>query len=574
MSGFAPSCAAPSAALWPASTAGVASGAVRVSDLPSREAVWAVEITAPGPSGQARPAPFGMISGMPSLTLSLPPDPLAPGDGAIVVTDRDWIGEPDDPDAPNVRWPSRLLEPPVLELGMPIYPTEGRRTEITAGELLLANADGALDGLRGAWRLAGRKVVISRGPLRRPVHARRAEFGRVAEMRVRRAPDGAGRLRLTLTSGAADLSVPANNLYAGTGGVEGPQSLTGQAKPRLYGIRRAMAPVLVDAGRLIYQVSDGGLQEVLSVSNQGVPWTPLGDLGGYGALEAATVPATSYYTCLASGHIRLGSTSSALSVAARGDPLAGSGTYRGGTAASIAIALLTGPGGVAVDQAPDWAFSSWPGGECGLLVAGGTVADAMERLAAGVGASWGADAFGRWYGRALVAPEAQGPSLALEPWMLRAPPEPAVQDQPPWWRARVTYQGRDVVLSGQDIAPSVAAAERDLLGQASLMAPPVLGAAQNLYPMALDGSVLDSVFDQVGPAEALAGSLMALFGVPREAWRVQIGAGAAGVAPQMLMPGTVVSLTWPGILSLAQPKPMLVRDVSSVGDRMTLTLWG
>jgi hypothetical protein len=67
---------------------------------------------------------------------------------------------------------------------------------------------------------------------------------------------------------------------------------------------------------------------------------------------------------------------------------------------------------------------------------------------------------------------------------------------------------------------------------------------------------------------------MALFGVPREAWRVQIGAGAAGVAPQMLMPGTVVSLTWPGILSLAQPKPMLVRDVSSVGDRMTLTLWG
>jgi hypothetical protein len=220
------------------------------------------------------------------------------------------------------------------------------------------------------------------------------------------------------------------------------------------------------------------------------------------------------------------------------------------------------------------AFYSWPTGEAGLLVTGGTVADAMERLAAGVGGWWGGDAFGRLYGGYLQAPEDQGPSITLEPWMLAAPPTEERQQTAPWWRARVAYGVLDRVQEGNDTAEAVAAALRTYWSQPNQVVTGLNLAAQAAYPAAVDADVLQSVFTGGAAAHALADRLLSLFGVPRRSWRVSIRSGTAGIAPAMVMPGTIVSLAWPTIRALSQGKSLLVRGLSVRGDRLELNLWG
>ncbi|MFC7608202.1 hypothetical protein [Teichococcus aestuarii] len=202
MTGLAPLSATPAASQWPATDAVSAAGVARARDLPVTDAVWTVEIQGAGSGGVPAPAPAGLVSGLPLSSIALPDD--GGGSATVVrVSDRGWITEPDDA-VPNQGMAPRLLEPPALEMQVPLYPGEGRRAEVAAGEVLLANGDGALDALVSDWTLSGLGVVIRRGPHRRPIPAASHEVGRIAEMRVARPLDGAGRLRLVLGSAARD----------------------------------------------------------------------------------------------------------------------------------------------------------------------------------------------------------------------------------------------------------------------------------------------------------------------------------------------------------------------------------
>ncbi|MFC4170241.1 hypothetical protein [Teichococcus aestuarii] len=571
MTGLAPLSATPAASQWPATDAVSAAGVARARDLPVTDAVWTVEIQGAGSGGVPAPAPAGLVSGLPLSSIALPDD--GGGSATVVrVSDRGWITEPDDA-VPNQAWPPRLLEPPALEMQVPLYPGEGRRAEVAAGEVLLANGDGALDALVSDWTLSGLGVVIRRGPHRRPIPAASHEVGRIAEMRVARPLDGAGRLRLVLGSAARDLAVPACPVFAGTGGEEGPEALAGQNKPRLFGHRQNFAPVLVDAARQIYLVAVGPIGSVVEVRNRGVAQDPYGEVGNYQALEEAYVPGSHYMVCLATGHIRLGSAPSLLTVTAQGDAAPATGGYLSDPA-DLAVKLLQGPGGLDPQRAPREAFSAWPTGPAGLLVTGGTVADAMERLAAGVNGWWGADEFGRMRGGALVVPETVGPGVALEPWMLLGRPEEEAQSQPPWWRARVRYAVRDVVQLGENVAQGAGAEARDYYGREGEVVTNLNAATQGAFPSAADGPVLDSPFVTAEPAQALADRLMALFGVPRRSWRVSLRSGASGISPAMVRPGTVLQLTYPRVASLAQGRNLLVLRLSVRGDTLTLLLWG
>jgi hypothetical protein len=563
----APVAAAPVSARWQPPAVAGAVGVFRASDLPVTDALWTAEIARPGPSGPPVTAILGLMSGLPLSTVAMPPDPLA-AFGAVRVSDRGWIGEPDDPDAANEAWPARLIEPPALEMAIPVYPTETRRTEVAAGEILLANADGGLDALAGDWTLAGRSVVIRRGPHRRPHHARAAEIGRVAQMRVVSALSGTTRLRLTLATAARDLDVPVCDLFAGTGGPEGPAELAGQARPRLCGRRRNFAPVLIDPSLLIYHLNDGPLRDVAAVRNRAVPQSWAGNVGTYGELASLVIAGGTYWTCRATGHVRLGSPATVLTADAEGDV--------GGmsTAAAIALHLLRGPGGLDALRAPAEAFLGWPAGVCGLLLSGGTVADAMDRLSAGIQGWWGADAFGRLYGGLLLPPEDFGPSVTIQPWMLLAPPEEEAGVPAPWWRNRVSYRSLDRVQAGEDVAGVVPEEERLWLGRPATQVTAINAAAQSAFPASTGEAEVDSIFDGAADAQAMADRLLRLFSAPRRAWRVALRAGTAGLSPSMLVPGTIVSLPFPRIAALAAGRALVVRSLSARGDRLDLILWG
>lgn len=564
--------AAALAALW--GSVAIAGGASvgPVQAQTGESGVWMVEIGAAASTAGSGPAPLAMMSiAMAPLVSPDRPSDLTSALPVIRLSDRGWIGEPGDSLAPNTPYPPRLAEPPALERNLPLYPDAGRRLALTAGELRLVNGDGALDALAGDWSVAGRRVVLRRGPHRRPRHAPLTEFSQVADLRAAGAASGTARLAVPLRPAAVELDVPICALYAGTGGLEGPSSLAGQFKPRLYGLKRNVEPVLIDAGLLLYQLHDGPMQQVRAVRDKGVALTSGGDVASYAALSSATVAAGSYKTCLAAGLIRIGSVPSLLTADARGDNDPSTGGYNTGSAAGIAQKLLRGPGGIA---AANGSLFAWPVGEFGLWLRGGTVAQAMEALATGIFGWWGTDTAGTYQGSQLAAPEDLPPVLTLEPWMLAGPPEEIGPLRAPWWRARVGYQALGRTQEGDQLAGAVTATDREYWGRGWRTAVAANTSISGSYPLAEDGPELVSGFDLAADAQSLADRLLALFSRPRRLFLARVRAGAGGFSWPTIQLGACLALRWPHHRALAAGRPMIVQGVSARGDATTLTLWG
>ncbi len=562
----------PVAAPW-SPPAGSSTGVVfPMLSQPLGPGVWMVALGARADSTGSGIAPVTLLApGFGPLVAPDRPSDSAPTARAVLVSDRGWIGEPDDPGEPNIAYPARLAAPPVLESRIPVYPDEPRRLTREAGEITLLNGDGAFDDLAGDWTIAGQAVSVRRGPHRRPLHAPSTDMALVATYRAAGAAVGTSRLAVTLRPLAADLAISLCTTYAGSGGIEGAAALGGQFKPRLYGRKRNIEPVLIDPSLLVYQIHDGAMDGVGAVRDRGIALADGGDVADYATLAAASVAAGSYRTCLAVGCLRVGAIPSSLTVDATGDAEAATGGYNAGTAASIARKLLEGPGGVGPVAADGFA---WPGGECGLFLRGGTVAEAMDILARGVFGWWGTDTVGTYQGGRIVAPEQEASPFPLQDAMLAAPPEEIGPARPPWWAVRVAYQGLGRVQVGEDLAGAVTAADRAAYGTAFRHAEAADGAIATRYPGAVPGAEITSVFDQAADAQALADDILALFGRPRRLFRVTMRAGAGGFCWPSLRVGAVVSLVWSRHRALASGRSMTVTGVSARGDATTLTLWG
>jgi hypothetical protein len=348
--------------------------------------------------------------------------------------------------------------------------------------------------------------------------------------------------------------------------------MAGQDKPVRYGIHRNAGGVLVHPGLLAYQLHDGRIQDVFSVRGRGALFTFAGDYGSWGALAAAVPTAGTYITCMALGLIRLGNSTTSLTVDFRGAAPDGWGYLN--TAASIAEHLLRAPGGILPDRAQASSFYEWPAGEVRLDATGMTVAGALDALAAGVGGWWGADTLGRFRGSALLLPENEGPSILLEPWMLAAPPQEVEAAQAPWWRVRVAYQALGVVQTGEDLPDVISPADRAYWGQPYQVVTEYDPEVQSAFPGATDGPLVESAFDDVADARAYAIRLMELFGTGRTAWQVPIRPDQAWRFWSVMEPGQLVRLPWPGISRLRDGRALILRGISARGDRLTLDLWG
>lgn len=548
----------------------LATPAVVPADLPVGASVWLLRLGVAATTARAVPVLPDMPAVMPVAGFGWPPvvDVAAP---RLLASDRGWIGEPDDSGAPNVAYRALLAAPPVIESAIPLVPGEYRRRVVSAGELALLNPRGALDGLAGDWSVGGQLVDVLCGPHRRPRHAPLGSFVTVARLRAAGAASGTNRLALPLQDAVADLSVPACATYAGTGGAEGTVEMAGQPKPLLLGLRRNIPVVLEDPARLIYRISHGNpISAVLAVRERGVPITA-GSLRLTRALLDANVPSAGTYDwCLADSTIRIepagGTTLTAVTVDARGDAAGG---YSGGTPASIALKLLLGPGGLGLPAIASDAFTTWPVGEAGLWLRGGTVAEAMDRLAERLATCWwGPDRLGRITGADIAPPEDLAPQWDITPPMLRAPPEEVPGGPAPRWRSRVGYAVWESVQTGQELAGSVSDADRQAYAQEARLAEAADPAIQAAYRLAEDADPVNSVFDLESDAQAVALRLQALFGKPRRTWRVSLN--RSGIA---LEAGAAVRLTYPRH-GLAAGRVLIVRRVSIRGDQTEALLWG
>lgn len=534
-------------------------GRLTVADLPDLPAVYLAELgSQPAPS-TVRLAPLGTPG---ALAPGATPWPRAAGSsGAVIrVSDRGWIGEPDDAAMPNVAYGPRLAEPPAIERAIRVLPEDIARGTFQAGELVLLNDDGALDVVGGEWTLAGRPVVIRRGPHRRPTRAAFAEFGLVAAMRATSAPMGTDRLTVGLTSAASDLAVPVCATYAGTGDIEGDSSLAGQNRPALYGYKRQLSPVTLLAGDLVYQVSSRPLAGITGVRDRGAPLDGTTDYPTLAALRAATVPAAHFATCRAQGLVRLGSTPG-------GQVTVDAAASGNGTHGGICLDLLRGPGGLTDDRvAPGGFLSALPPGQAGFLFSGGTVAHALDTVTGACAAWWGSDRLGWIVAGRLLAPESMGVMARLERWMLAAEPQ-EVAGTAPRWRQRVNYRALATVQSATDLVgiasenPAAVAA----YGTASQTATAYDTTIAQAYPAATDPEPLVSGFENVGDAQALAATLLALHGTRRRRWTVQVGRYG-----NLFDLGDAVEIDHPRLAG----RPWIVVGLSERGDTKTADLWG
>jgi hypothetical protein len=532
-----------------------------VWDLPDLPDEWLIELgTAPVPSSVQAPSPATPGA----WAMGAAPDSAATtGEIAGTVLRlslRGWIGEPSDDQMANVAYPNRLVEPPTLVRSIRVLPEDSARLTFQSGELSLDNADGGLDMLGGDWSMAGRPAVLRRGPHRTPIRARFGEFGRVADLRITSAALTSGdRLTLGLREAATDLSVPVCQTYAGSGGLEGDASLRGQQRPLLLGIKRQIQLQLLLSSSLVWQVAAGPLLEVFGVRDQGADLTLAGDHPNLAALLGATVPPGSYATCLALGLVRTGRKPFGMLTADA--QAAGDGSHNG-----VGLSLLRGPGGLPEDRIVASSFASLPGGLAGWIWTGGTVAAALDEVLRSCGGWWGSDRLGRIVAGRLARPDLMAPRITLERWMLTAEPSEE-RGAVPRYRQRVAYRRLATVQSATDLV-AIAADNPALVaayGTAERVASAYSAATYDGYPSATDPDPLPSGYDAEGDAQTLADELLALHGVRRRRWRVQVGKWG-----HLVELGDVVAVDHPRLAG----RSWVAVASDEVGDAKTLTLWG
>lgn len=109
-----------------------------------------------------------------------------------------------------------------------------------------------------------------------------------------------------------------SNFYGGTGGLDGDTEIQGEPIPIWMGVKRQVEPKLVDAANLIYQLNDGtigAMDSITAVRDQGVDKSFDTDVAD---ITTATPGVGEYATSLAGGYIKLGDKNGRITVDAQG----------------------------------------------------------------------------------------------------------------------------------------------------------------------------------------------------------------------------------------------------------------
>lgn len=292
----------------------------------------------------------------------------------------------------SVAFDPRLIDPGTLGVNIFSDGRTGGTTKLETGEIVLANADGALD----AWinySFDGRAVTIRSGDS----GAYPGAFRTILVGTVESAEASWDKFVLRLKDKQQVFTLPAlSTRYAGNNvlpdGLEGTEAdLKGKVKPRTFGKVFNVSPPLINTSKLTYEV--GPCQSISAVYDRGLALTPGADFATSALLQAAAPAAASYTTCLAEGYFRLGSSPAGQVTA---DVTQGA-TAANRTVAQIIKQLALNAGlsageisaadVAALDAAAPQVVGIWLSDESGF-------AQAMDMVAASVGAYYGFDAGG------------------------------------------------------------------------------------------------------------------------------------------------------------------------------------
>jgi len=349
----------------------------------------------------------------------------------------------------------RLLDPGSLGRHAYADGRTGGATRLETGEIVIANADGALDGWIN-YSFDGRAVVIRSGEagaypasfttlLTGTAEGIEATFDKIV-------------VRLRDKSWVFDKPV-CGSTYAGNNslpnGLEGAQQdVKGRRKPKTYGKVYNVSPPCVNTSRLIYEV--GVCNAVDAGYDRGATLTKGADYTSQSDMETNVPAAGNFRAWPAGGYVRLGSqpagqvTFDVTQGATAGNRTVAQILKQLALDAGIASGAINSADVTALDTANSAVVGIWVDDETSFLAA-------MDQVAASVGAWYGFDAGGTLRMGQLTAPSGT-PALTLYDYDIgeaieRVPPKDIGI---PAWRMTLGY-ARNFTVQASDLAGSVSA---------------------------------------------------------------------------------------------------------------------
>ncbi|WP_020476698.1 hypothetical protein [Halomonas smyrnensis] len=460
-------------------------------------------------------------------------------------------GAYDDPAA--LPWWPRIAQPGLYREGM----FAGDLVNVSrsgVGETTLINADGGLDYLAD-YAVDGRTAVLSQVENGVQVEVLR---GTVAGLSFE-----TREVVVRLREPGALLQTPhPHEIYAGDNvapdGLEGSEDdIAGQVKPRVYGDVRNAEPVMVNASRLIYQLSSRADCSVSAVYDQGAALTDGGAYADLAELES-TAPAAGEFRAF-QGYVRLGA-SPAGTVTADATTAA--------TGAGAVMAAIASEAGQVLEAADATALDAV--GEVGIyLTEAATTSALLDRLAVSVAGYWRLEADGGLRARLLEAPGTPVATLAdhqIES-ISRAATGAADNGLPGW---RVTVRADRVETTQTDLAGSVGDDRRARLASAYRTATAERAATRDRHPLA-DELIIESDLRRLADAQAVAERVADLVSVRRDRATLD---GRLVQSRQRVI-GEVIRVTTPRLgYGAGRPMRIIGREFNARTGRITLELWG
>lgn len=491
--------------------------------------------------------------------------------GAGFVTGTDAAYRP--PGVPaHVWYEPRIVQPASMRRDCFSRGATGGASQVGYGELIVGNVDGGLD----AWPTYGfdaRAIEILLGemsPMQPP------SWTTVLRGTMEQPRFGLDSIAIRLRDRQAELDLPAlPNRYRGSNelpeGLDGTAAdLAGRPIPGAWGRAYNVPAPLVNTSRLIYQC--GGT--AVAAYDRGAALTRGADYADQAAMEATAPAAAQYRVWPAGGYARLGSIP------------AGQVTFdieqgaapANRTAAQVAQAILTGPGGIAsgdIVAADVAALDAANAGEIGLWLDADTdCRAALDQVLASVGAWWGCDRLGQFRMARIDAPQAAAAVATLDDTVIDDIERVPTSDDGnglPAWRVTLRYS-RKWLTQESDLAGSVSDARRAELREPWQTVVAEDPAVKTAHPLAAD-LAFDSLLADTAAAQAEADRKLALHKVRRDRYEVACRIDAA--LAETLDLGAVVLLQIPRY-DLADGKPMRVIGIQADlrAALYRLTLWG
>lgn len=459
------------------------------------------------------------------------------------------------------------------------------QSQVSFGELLLANDDGGLDGLRD-YGLAGQSVRLLIGDIEGPYSG----FQAVIEGRMQQALPDLRKVSLQLRDRLIDLQKSIQqNKFLGTNvlpdGLEGIDDLLGKRKPLVYGSVANITPPCINTSRLIYQVNDGAVHEVSAVYDGAASLTHGADYTSQADMESNIPAASNYRVWKAGGYFRLG-TSPVGAVTA--DVQEGA-SAPDSTAAQVAKRIITHAGGLVVGDisaADVAALDTANSAELGIYIDDDIqFLNALDLVLGSVGAWYGFDRLGVFRMQRLEAPAVSsvatfrkfglGTDAAIGEFDIQDARFLRTNDEGkgvPAWSVSLTYAKNWTVQSGNGLAGVVTTPRRNFLKDETRSVKASDATVQTAYPIAVELKPDTYLVDQAA-AQTEADRLLALFKVRRDYVEVDCDLSAELVATVDL--GQTVNVVMPRFGYDAGRHMVVVGlDYNAAKTRLTLVLWG